>query len=131
MAKKPFADDLNETICLRIAQGESLSDVLKDNGMPGYSTFMAWLAKDEALQEKYARAREAQADADADKINHIASGVLSGAYEPAAANVAINALKWTAAKRQPKKYGERIDLNHGGGIKIERITVGFAEPGEG
>lgn len=124
--KAPFADDLNETICQRIAGGESLVDILKDKGMPHYSTFMRWVADDEQLRENYARAREAQGDADADKINHIALGVLSGEYEPAAANVAINALKWTAAKRQPKKYGDKLDLNHSGGLKIERVVVDFA-----
>lgn len=129
MAKaKPFADDLNETICQRIAGGESLVDILKEKGMPHYSTFMRWVADDEQLRENYARAREAQADSDADKINHIANAVLSGEYEPAAATVAINALKWTAAKRQPKKYGDKIDLNHGGSIQIERIAVEFAKP---
>lgn len=95
--------------------------------MPGYSTFMRWLSEDEQLRDNYARAREAQGDADADKINHIARGVLSGEYEPAAANVAINALKWTAAKRQPKKYSDKLDLNHSGGIQIERVVVDFME----
>lgn len=125
--KAPFADDLNETICQRIAEGESLVDILKEKGMPGYSTFMRWLSEDEQLRDNYARAREAQGDADADKINHIARGVLSGEYEPAAANVAINALKWTAAKRQPKKYSDKLDLNHSGGIQIERVVVDFME----
>lgn len=125
--KAPFTDDLNETICQRIAEGESLVDILKEKGMPGYSTFMRWLSEDEQLRENYARAREAQGDADADKINHIARGVLSGEYEPAAANVAINALKWTAAKRQPKKYSDKLDLNHGGSISIERVVVDFME----
>lgn len=125
--KAPFADDLNETICQRIAEGESLVDILKEKGMPGYSTFMRWLSEDEQLRENYARAREAQGDADADKINHIARGVLSGEYDPSAANVAINALKWTAAKRQPKKYGDKLDLNHSGGIQIERVVVDFME----
>lgn len=125
--KAPFADDLNETICQRIAEGESLVDILKEKGMPGYSTFMRWLSEDEQLRENYARAREAQGDADADKINHIARGVLSGEYDPSAANVAINALKWTAAKRQPKKYGDKLDLNHGGSISIERVVVDFMD----
>ena len=128
--KAPFADDLNETICQRIAEGESLVDILKEKGMPGYSTFMHWLSEDEQLRENYARAREAQGDADADKINHIARGVLSGEYDPSAANVAINALKWTAAKRQPKKYGDKLDLNHGGSISIERVVVDFMEDGD-
>ena len=128
--KAPFADDLNETICQRIAEGESLVDILKEKGMPGYSTFMRWLSEDEQLRENYARAREAQGDADADKINHIARGVLSGEYDPSAANVAINALKWTAAKRQPKKYGDKLDLNHGGSISIERVVVDFMEDGD-
>ena len=125
--KAPFTDDLNETICQRIAEGESLVDILKEKGMPGYSTFMRWLSEDEQLRENYARAREAQGDAYADRIDDVADRVLSGEIDPQAARVAIDALKWSAGKRLPKKYGDKLGLDVNGAIKIERVDVKFVE----
>lgn len=80
--------------------------------MPVQRTIFRWLAADKQFSHDYARARESQADADADSIGHIAAQVLAGMVDPTAARVAIDALKWTAAKRKPLVYGDsqRIDL---------------------
>lgn len=78
--------------------------------MPDYSTVKRWLVANEAFRASYVSAREDQADADADKIGDIAAQVLMGKYEPQAARVAIDALKWTAGKRQPKKYGDKLAI---------------------
>lgn len=89
---------------------------------------MRWLAEREDFRQDYARAREAKADADADGISDIAARTLKGEYDPQAARVAIDAMKWAAAKMQPKKYGDKIDVNHGGGIAITGIEVTFVKP---
>ena len=57
-----------------------------------------------------------------DKIEDIAEKVLSGVYEPQAARVAIDAFKWTAGKKLPKKYGERQHIEHGGKIGLADLT---------
>ncbi|REF70394.1 hypothetical protein [Paracoccus versutus] len=112
-------------ICEAIASGSSLLQHLRKKGMPGYTTVMKWLAADPDFQANYARAREAQADADADKIGDIVDRVLAGKLDPQAARAAIDALKWTAGKRQPKKYGDKLDLDINGRVQIERVEVKF------
>ena len=112
-------------ICEAIASGSSLLQHLRKKGMPGYTTVMKWLAADPDFQANYARAREAQADADADKIGDIVDRVLAGKLDPQAARAAIDALKWTAGKRQPKKYGDKLDLDINGRVQIERVEVRF------
>jgi hypothetical protein len=47
-----------------------------------------------------------------------------------AARAAIDALKWTAGKRQPKKYGDKLDLDINGRVQIERVEVKFVGDGE-
>lgn len=80
----------------------------------GYTTVITWLRQNEAFQANYARAREDQADADADAINDIATRVIDGTVGHQEARVAIDALKWTAGRRKPKVYGDRASLELSG-----------------
>lgn len=107
-----------EAILDRIAGGESLMAILRENGMPGYSTFISHLSKDEELQDKYRRAREASGDADADKVGDIADKAARGEIDPNAARVAIDAYKWAAGKRKPKVYGDKLDLSGRIGLTV-------------
>lgn len=113
-----FSQELFDTICERIADGESLRGICRDTDMPVTSTVMKWVDRSAELAEQYTRAREASADADADGVKDIANRVLAGEFDPNAARVAIDALKWSAGKRQPKKYGDKLDLNHGGQVNV-------------
>lgn len=107
-----FSQDTFDIICERIADGESLRAICRDDDMPTTSTFLRVMGQDKTWAEHYARAREAQGDADADKIGDIANRVLSGEFDPQSARVAIDALKWSAGKRKPRVYGDKLDLTH-------------------
>lgn len=115
--KSTFTEEVGDEICERIACGESLKGILRSQlSFPDERTVMRWLASNEAFRQQYTRAREAQADADADAVNDVGQRVLLGEVEPNAARVAIDALKWAAGKRNAKKYGDRLDLNHSGSV---------------
>lgn len=96
--------------------------ICKEKGMPSHATVHVWLEANKSFQDKYARARLNQADWYADKITDIANAVLQGRYKPENARVAIDALKWTASKLKPKKYGDRLDLTSEG-EKIEPLII--------
>lgn len=112
-----YSEELGKVICDRLANGESLVAICKDKDMPGRSTVHDWLnpnhpsyaGKD--FSDKYARAREDQADYKADEIEDIADKVLKGEVRPDAARVAIDAKKWTASKLRPKRYGDKLELD--------------------
>lgn len=113
-----FTPEIANTICERIAGSESLKSICSEDGMPSESTIRNWLArgvKDEepfaSFLRQYGHAREAQADTDADAVGDIGRKTLTGEYDPQAARVAIDALKWSAGKRAPKKYGEKVQLS--------------------
>ena len=44
--------------------------------------------------------------------------VLNEEVNPNAARVALDALKWTAARMQPKRYGDRVDTHLSGDIQV-------------
>jgi hypothetical protein len=114
-------------ICIRIAEGESLRQILKTDGMPAQSTVYEWLLRHEEFAEQYARARDEQAETLADEIIQIAdeqpeviavvdkkTGALiehklDGAFLQWQKN-RIEARKWTAMKLKPKKYGDRLGV---------------------
>ena len=51
-----------EQFCARIAEGQSLAEICARPDMPSQQSVYTWLRNDEDFLERYARAREAQAD---------------------------------------------------------------------
>jgi len=76
--------------------------------MPSTSTVFRWLEQYAGFSELYARAREIQADMLADEILEIADSEI----DTNRARVMIDARKWLAGKLRPKKYGDRVELDH-------------------
>ena len=118
MSESQFTDDVAEEICALLIEGRSLAEICRMDGMPKYRAVFYRLLKDESFANDYTRAREAQADADADSIGDIAQRVLIGDLDPTAARVAIDALKWTAGKRKPKVYGDKLELDGKVGLTV-------------
>jgi len=113
-----YTDDLAQSICIRIAEGEGLSEICRSKGMPRLSTAYKWLHEQPFFMENYTRAREMQADTDADKIGELAAKVVNGQMDPQAARVAIDAYKWSAGKRKPKVYGDKLELGGNVGVTV-------------
>ena len=138
-APTTYNSHIASVICIRIAEGESLREIVKDAGMPDRSTVYDWLLRHPEFADQYARAREEQADTLADEIIAIAdeqpeviavtdkkTGALiehklDGAFLQWQKN-RIDARKWTAMKLKPKKYGDRMaveGVEGGAAIKTE------------
>lgn len=117
-----FTEEIADRILQGIAGGNSLVSILKeDEELPSYTTVMKWLRQNPEFAANYARAREDQADHDADKIGDIAERVVKGEVDPNAARVAIDAYKWAAGKRKPKVYGEKMMV--GGSADMDPIKT--------
>lgn len=111
-----FNEAIANEICERIADGDSLRLICEDEEFPNRRTVFRWLAASEHVEfrRQYALAREASADADDDDIRDMAGRVERGTLDPQAARVAIDAKKWSAGKRKPKVYGDKVALVGGG-----------------
>jgi hypothetical protein len=96
--------------------------------MPGKRTVLDWCDADEEFRTKYARAREAQADVLFEGMADIEANVLTGDLKPDAARVVLDSQRWRAEKLKPKAYGTKVDLNHTGVVKFERIECVVVDP---
>lgn len=105
-----LSDEQLSTIFSGLADGQSLRSICRDNAMPAISTIMKLLSEDAAFAEQYARARAAGDDAMAEDIQAIAD---DGELDPNDRRIRIDARKWLLAKRQPRKYGDKLDVEHG------------------
>jgi hypothetical protein len=118
-----YTKKLGDEICARISEGMSLRKVCEDEKMPDKSTVFRWfrLPSLSAFRDQYAHAKKESADAMAEDLQDIADDAinevkkladdskLAGAIVQAHKLKADN-LKWTMARNQPKKYGERINV---------------------
>lgn len=138
-----FTQHIANVICMRIAEGESLREIVKTEGMPDRTTVYDWLLRDETFANQYTRAREEQADTLADEILAIAdenpevdyirdkhgavidikidSGYVS--YQ----KQRIEARKWIAMKLKPKKYGDKLALGGDAENPLELGNTMFGE----
>lgn len=123
-----FTEEIAEQICDLLMDGMSLVKICERDDMPHRSTVIRWMADNADFATRCARARDAQADLMDDKILDVAEASTS---ETAAADrVKIAAYQWRASKLQPKKYGDKLDLNHSGSItnmSEEQLNARLAE----
>lgn len=113
-------------VCEQIAQGKSLREICAADNMPAPSTICLWLRENADLAEQYAQAREQQAELYADEIIEIADNAKN--EDAQVARLRVDARKWKASKLAPKKYGDKLDLNHGGTLKIEGVRRTIYDP---
>lgn len=107
----PFNEGAADQILEALSDGTGLVTFLKSRpDMPSYPTVMRWIRDNPEFAQMYTRACEDMADNDADKIADVAQRVIEGKVDPQAARVAIDAYKWSAGKRRPKKYGDKLEL---------------------
>ena len=119
-----FSEEVAQTICDRLALGESLRKICEDPKLPGMTTVIRWLGDEKfsSFRAQYAQAREKQAEFYAAEIIEIADDGSRDSFEDEDGNVRVNqevvarsrlrvdARKWYASKLAPKKYGDRIEL---------------------
>lgn len=120
-----FSEEVFQRILEQLALGMPLAKLLKQPGMPVYSSVMKWLSEDAALSDRYARAKEESADVLADEIMEIADEEVAsddnGHMDSAAVNrqrLRVDARKWVAAKLKPKKYGDKVTQDHQGNVRM-------------
>jgi hypothetical protein len=106
--------ELVDEICRRIAAGESLRSICRDDHTPALSTVCLWIVdgKHADFSERYAQARQAAGYAHGDRIQEIAQAVESEQLSPQAAKVALDAYKWSAERMAPKAHSPRTIQDH-------------------
>ena len=105
--------------------------------MPDVRTVYYWLSTNEPFSHQYARAKEDQADFLFEEILEIADEsnadyaieqtdngpkVVFSGENVQRSKLKVEARKWAASKLKPKKYGDRLDMNHSGEIRLPAIV---------
>lgn len=136
--KSTKSDDKVEAICQRLSKGEPLASICRDNGMPGLSTVYDWMASDDAVAGRIARARDEGEEA-------IAAGCLEIADERPPTTAAggtdsgyVQHQKlriWTRLellkKWNPKKWGDKVENTIQGGdkpLQVQAIKMVVVDP---
>ena len=129
--------DLAESICERLSSGESLTRICSTEGMPKRTTVVGWQGQHDGFSTLYARARRAYADAIFDEAMEIAddsSGdwttkVVRGEEVRAVdheniqrSRLRVDTRLRVAAKINPAKYGEKLDLNMSGELNVCHLS---------
>lgn len=117
-----YTEAIAGAICLRIASGETLRAICRDDDMPHWTTVYEWLEADEAFSLRFARARDIGADAIAQEALDIADTPMEGVRQEKSENgmkevredmlghrkLQIETRLKLLAKWFPKKYGDKL-----------------------
>ena len=120
--REPVPQDLADSLVGWISNGRPLREWCRQPEHPEWRTVYDWMDKDEAFAARIARAREDGHDVIADKCIELADTVPSDQTEVAWRRLQIETRLKLLAKWNPKKYGDRMDLGHEGGIVLNVVT---------
>lgn len=128
-----------DEICALLADGLSLREICRMEGMPSKTTVMRWLHDDAAFRDQYARAKEIGIEAIAEDILDIAddatndwmerhdkdggnAGWVFNGEAARRSQIRIDARKWLLTKLAPKKYGDKVEATHEVGDSVTKIV---------
>jgi hypothetical protein len=115
-----FTDEIFDTICGRLENGEVLKAICADDEMPDRSTVLRWIAADDGKRRRYDSARQACVEFWSDEIITIATdgsrdtvtdekGRARCDHEwVARSRLRIDTIKFLMTKINPLKWGEKL-----------------------
>ena len=117
-----------------IENGNSLRKSLVEVGISS-STFFIWIEEDEIKSKQYARATELRAEALLDEMFDIVDDSKNDVMEMDLGDGIVNtrtnneviqrsrlrydARKWLISKLNPKKYGDKLDIEQSGSLTLQ------------
>lgn len=140
-----YSVEIAKKICDRMVNGESLRSICRDEEMPGLTTVFDWKTTHQEFRERYAHAREMQAEVLAEEIIEIADSPMIGVRKKITprgpeliegdmverSRLMVDARKWAAARILPKKYGDSSRLSREDGQNpLKEIVAEFRKAHE-
>lgn len=120
------------SILTDLAHGFTLHETAKSHGI-NVSTITMLAARDPVFCAHYARARDIGIDEMADRAATLAQEAydaaprdFSGRADPSAiqaAKITADNLKWIVARRAPKRWGDRVEVEHSGTVQVDIRAV--------
>ena len=129
---EPVPQDKMLEILAWISNGKTLRDYCREEGNPAWQTVYGWLEKDEDFRERFARAREMGHDAIAEDTLALIDTRPEMAVSDSGSRMDAAFVAWKKnqveqrmkllAKWNPKKYGDKVGVEHQGGVSISVVT---------
>ena len=138
-----FTQEVADKVCARLATGETLRRISRDEGMPPESTVRQWVMDNPDFAAQYAKSRDLGLDAMADELFDIADdgtndtqvdedgAVLTNHDVIARSRLRVDTRKWYLSKLAPKRYGEKLALQGDPENPVQvatALTVTFVAP---
>lgn len=120
-----YCQEVADEICHRVAEGEPLREVCRDERMPAWRTVYDWMAANDDFSARIAKARHLGGHAIAYDALHLAdqmpptddNGRTDSGYV-SWQKLRIDTRLKLLAKWFPKDYGDKLDLNHSGSLTV-------------
>jgi len=138
-----YSEDVADRILDLIIEGKTLREIEAVEGLPSKSTILRWVAKHEEFAKLYALAQEAKMEGFADELLEIAddgrndwmrandeenAGYRENGEAMRRSQIRISTRQWLMERLKPKKYGSKVDVNHGGNVGLTVEVVDFGAP---
>ncbi len=127
-----WTDELKSELCRRIAEGETILAMAGKDGFPSQSAVYSELRRDPDFAKEYELAREWQLTAWEDEIIELANDSSNDRLPDGRIDVdhiarmklVVNTKQWIMARRNPRKYGDRVSAElsgpNGGAIEVKK-----------
>jgi len=112
--------EIAETILLRVALGESIAQICRDEDMPDRETVRRHVIQDREYAAAIARARIEQADSMDEYIVDVMEKVETGELSPEQGRVLIWGAQWRAKHLNATRYGDKsqVAVEHSGTVRV-------------
>ena len=123
-----YTPEIGFAICEELAQGDkSLRQICRELKI-SHSSVLFWAQENKEFADQYTRAREIGDDLSFENLEDKAAEVPptdeSGRVDNGWVQwkrLQIDTMKWSLAKRRPKKYGDKLQVE--GDLKVTRLVV--------
>lgn len=102
-----YTEQIGDEIVQQYANGKTLTDISRQDGMPDRNTIRRWMDCFPAFGRAMAQAREDHIETTADEMQIIADTDV----DPQRARNRIDVRRWRASKMKPETYGDRVDMH--------------------
>lgn len=113
-------------MCRRVAEGESLQSICREPGQPSLGIFLRWCSDDPEFGRMYTTALRLRAAVHAEMLlgdmEDLDEKDISQARVQAI-KVKINTRQWLMSRLLPKQYGEKIEHEHSGEVKMDEKQI--------
>lgn len=116
-----YTKAIGDEVARRLAEGESLRSICRDDHLPAMSTILLWVVdqKHQDFSDQYRAAREAAGYAHADKVADLPAKLESGEMDAQVAREIRGCLVWAAERMAPKAHSPRQEITGADGQPLQ------------